>query len=275
MQRLAWLLVIAATAAAGAGPLQIVNPAIAQEDGGGSLPPGFTYVPGEVLFFSFQVQGYQAADEKIRLHYRVDALDPLGVKIVETVQKALEATLAAEDKEWKPKVRVEVPLPPLAPSGTYRFAVEVTDELAHAKTAKDVPFEVRGRDVAPSDTLVIRNFGFYRSEEATEPLQKAAYHPGDAVWARFDITGYRFGPGNQVEVSYGVAVLEAGGKQLWAKPDAAVERTQSFYPKRFVPGSMSINLQPNIRPGEYAIVVTAHDAVGNGSCETRQTFTVE
>jgi hypothetical protein len=276
MKRLAFLLAFAAGAGLGAGPLEIVNAVISQEEGGASLAQGFRHVPGEILFFSFQVQGYQATpDQKIRLRYRVDALDPQGVKLVETVEKTIEATLSPEDKEWKPKVRVELPVPPLATSGSYQFAVTVTDELAHTTARKSVAFEVRGRDVAPSDTLVVRNFRFYRSEEATEPLEKAAYRPGDSVWARFDITGYKFGPGNQVNVSYGIEVLEAGGKQLWAKPDAAVEQSQSFYPKRFVPGSMGLNLQPNIRPGEYTIVVKAHDGVGNQDCEARGAFNVE
>jgi len=38
---------------------------------------------------------------------------------------------------------------------------------------------------------------------------------------------------------------------------------------------MSINLQPNIRPGEYTIAVQAKDAVGNQTYEGKYTFTVE
>ena len=259
-----------------AGPLAVVSPAIEQNEGGSPLPPSFEHVPGEVLFFSFQVQGSQVStDQKIKLHYKVDVFDPLGVRIMETVQAPIEAELAPQDKEWKPKVRHEIPTPPLGLSGTYKIAVEVTDDLAHATATRDVPFLVRGRNVAPSETLVIRDFRFYASEEASETLPKAAYRPGEAVWARFDITGYKLGPGNKVDVAYGIAVLNSAGKQLWAQPEAAVERSESFYPKRYVPGSMSLNLQPNIRAGEYAIVVTARDAIGNQTCEAKGTFTVQ
>jgi hypothetical protein len=203
------------------------------------------------------------------------AFDPLGVRIIPPVQRPVEAELAPQDKEWKPKVRQEVAIPPLGPSGTYKIVVEITDELAKTTATKDVPFLVRGHQVEPSDALVIRNFRYYRSEEAADALEKPAYRPGDAVWARFDITGFKYGPGNKIDVSYGIAVLNADGKQLWAQPDAAVERTDSFYPRRYVPGSMSISLQPNIRPGNYALVVTAKDAVGNQTCEAKETFTVE
>lgn len=269
------LLLMFAGVAPGAGPLSVVNPVIEQTEGGSPVPAGFEHPPGEVLFFSFQVQGYQASGEHIRLRYRVEAFDPKGVPIVEPASEPVEADLAPQDKEWKPKVRREIPIPPLAGSGTYTIRVQVTDEVAKADAAKEVPFEVRGRDVAMSDSLVIRNFHFYRSEDSPDALDKAAYRPGDALWARFDITGYQFAEGNRIDMAYDVAVLNADRKVLWSQTDAAVEKTQSFYPKRYVPGAMSLNLQTSIRPGEYAVRITVRDAIGNQSCETTQGFTVE
>jgi hypothetical protein len=275
MRRLALLFGMALSAGA-AGPLAIVSTAVEQSEGGSPLPESFEHIPGEVLFFSFQIQGYQvSADQKIKLRYKLEAFDPAGVRIMPAAEVPIEAELAPQDKEWKPKVRRDIPIPPLGPSGKYRIAVEVTDELAKTSASKDVTVLVRGREVAPSDMLVIRNFRFYGSEEASEPLPKAAYRPGEAVWARFDITGYKFGPGNKVDVSYGIAVLNADGKQLWAQAEAAVERSESFYPKSYVPGSMSLSLQPNIRPGPYTLVVTARDAIGGQAFEAKETFTVE
>lgn len=78
-----------------------------------------------------------------------------------------------------------------------------------------------------------------------------------------------------MDVSYGVAVLNAEGKQLWAQETAAEERSESFYPKPFVPGSMSLNLQANIKPGEYAIVISSRDVIGGQTAEARGTFRVE
>ena len=275
MRRLALLFGMALSAGA-AGPLAIVSTAVEQSEGGSPLPESFEHIPGEVLFFSFQIQGYQvSADQKIKLRYKLEAFDPAGVRIMPAAEGPIEAELAPQDKEWKPKVRRDVPIPPLGPSGKYRIAVEVTDELSKTSASKDVTVLVRGREVPPSDTLVIRNFRFYGSEEASEPLPKAAYRPGEAVWARFDITGYKFGPGNKVDVSYGIAVLNADGKQLWAQPEAAVERSESFYPKAYVPGSMSLSLQPNIRPGPYTLAVTVRDAIGSQTFEAKETFTVE
>jgi hypothetical protein len=275
MRRIVLLLAFAAAARA-AGPLAIVNTAVEQGEGGAPVPASFEAVSGEVLYFSFQVAGYQVApDQKIKLRYKLEAFDPRGVRIIAVVEGRVDAELAPQDKEWRPKVRHELPIPPLAPPGKYKIAVEVTDELAKTTAAREHTLLVRGREVAPSETLVIRNFRFFGSEDATEPLRKAAYRPGESVWARFDIVGYKYGPGNKVDLNYGVAVLNAEGKQLWAQEEAAVERSESFYPKPFVPGSMSLNLQPNIRPGEYAIVITARDAVGGQTAEARGVFAVE
>lgn len=258
-----------------AQPLAVVGPVIAQADGDPGMPAAFEHTPGEVLFFSFQVQGYQAAADKVRLKSRIEVLDPNGVRIIEPVEVPVTAELSPEDKDWKPKIRQELPVPPLAPSGKYKILVSVQDEIAKTSASREIVFLVRGRDVPPSDKLVIRNFHFYRSEEESEPLAKAAYRPGDDVWARFDITGYKFAEGNRIDVSYGIAVLNAEGRLLWSQAEAAAERSQSFYPKRYVPGSMSLNLQKNIKPGEYAIAVTVKDAVGDQNYEAKQTFTVE
>jgi hypothetical protein len=38
---------------------------------------------------------------------------------------------------------------------------------------------------------------------------------------------------------------------------------------------MSLTLQPNIHPGEYGMVITVHDQIGNQTYEGRQNFTIE
>src|SRR5208283_6046679 len=99
--------------------------------------------------------------------------DPHGVRIVEPIAAEIEETLAAEDKNWKPPVRQEIVVPPLADSGTYKIAISVTDVIGNNTTAaKEVPFEVRGRRVDPSDSLVVRNIRFYRGEDDKEALSK-------------------------------------------------------------------------------------------------------
>jgi len=194
---------------------------------------------------------------------------------MEPVAAEIEETLAPEDKNWKPTVRQEIVIPPLAGSGTYKIAISVTDLIGKATATTEVPFEVHGRRVDPSDTLVIRNIRFLRGEEDKQALSKAAYRPGDAVWARFDIIGFKYGDANAIDVSYDVAVLAANGKVLYSQPQAGSDRSQSFYPKRYVPAVFSLATKPDAHPGEYTVAITAHDGVGNQTFEARQSFRIE
>ncbi len=270
---LAWLALTCARSRA-ADSLQIVNAAIRQMEDGAPLPASFTYAPGEVLFFSFQVTGYKAADDKVHLTYQINAFDPQGLRLLEPIKGVVDATLAPQDKEWKPKVHPEIALPPLAGSGTYKIVAQVSDDIAKTEASKEIPFTVQGHDVDPSDTLVIRNFQFFRTEEDPNPLKVAAYKAGDPVWARFDIIGYKLGDGNNIEVSYGIAVLNAEGKVLYAQEQAAVEQGGSFYPKRYVPGQMSLTTQSSMRAGDYYLVVKVEDKVGGQQYEAKEKFEI-
>ena len=262
---------------AATAPLAIIKPSISDMEDGPGVVSGFTFVPGQFVYVTYHIGGFKASEEqKIHLSYKTDVFDPKGVRLIETLADQVETTLAPEDKNWKPIVRQQFLLPPIAPSGTYKITVQVTDDLAHgAAVTEDIPLTVRGREVAPSDTLAIRNFHFYRGEEDRDPLAIAAYKPGDTLWARFDIVGYKFGQHNSIDADYGISVVAPSGKVLFTQDKAAEEKSSSFYPKAYVPGSMNLSLQSNIRPGQYTIVLTARDHTGNQTCEAKADFTIE
>jgi hypothetical protein len=273
----AWLLAAPACALWGAAaPLAIVRAATSDRDSGAALPAGFEHQPGETMFFSFQVDGFTpSSGDRVHLSYKLEAFDPKGVRLAEPVSAEIEETLAPEDKNWRPVVRQEIVVPPLAGSGTYKIVISLNDLVAKATAAMEVPFEVRGHAVEPSDTLVIRNIHFYRGEEERQAMAKAAYRPGDVVWARFDIIGFKYGDANAINVSYDVAVLAPSGKTVYTQPSADADRSQAYYPKRFVPAVMSLVTKPDTRPGEYTVLLTAHDGVGKQNFEARQNFTIQ
>jgi hypothetical protein len=253
--------------------LQIVKPIISQMDGGTPDPPGYEHVPGEVLFFTCRISGYtKSSESKIHVAFSVQPFDAQGVPLGELYKNEISDEVSPQDKEWLPKIETEIPIPPLVGSGAYKILVKVEDLVAKTSSELPVTFQVRGRDVAPSDTLVVRNFRFFRSEEDTVALEKPVYKPGDGVWAKFDITGFKYGEKNKIDVS---SVIAPSGKVLWTQPEPAAERTESFYPKRYMPASMGISLQGSIRPGEYTMAVQVKDTVGNQTCEAKYTFTVE
>jgi hypothetical protein len=261
---------------AGAPALEIVKPIIAQSEGGVPVPKGFEHVPGETLFFSCRIAGFsKTAEEKVHVAYSVQAFDPKGAPLTELYKNELVTDVTPQDKEWMPKIVTEILIPPLVASGSYKIVVTAEDLFAKTTAELAVPFEVRGKDVPASDTLVVRNFQFLRSEEDTVAMEKPAYKPGDAVWVKFDITGYKFGDKNKVDVSYVTSFLSPSGKVLWTQPEPAVEQSESFYPKRYVGAQMGLNLLPNTRPGEYTLVLTIKDSVGGQTTESKHTFTVQ
>jgi len=265
------------SAVLGAAPaLQIVRPVISDRDGGASDPPGFEHAPGETLYFSCRGSGFtKSEEEQVHIRYSVQAFDPQGVPLTEPDQREIQAEVTPQDKDWLPKIATEIQIPPLVASGTYKIVVNAEDLLAKSSTELTVPFQVRGYALEPSDTIVVRNFRFYRSEQDTQPVEKAVYQPGDSVWARFDITGYQYGPKNRVDVSYVVSLLNTEGKTLYRQPEPAVEQSESFYPKRYVPATMALNLQKDIAPGEYTIRVEVKDAIGGRTNEGKYPFLVE
>lgn len=273
------LATLVAPAATPESKLAIVKPTLHETEDGPVIPSGFRYRPGDMVYFSFQVSGYKRSgdepDSKIDVAYELNVRDSKGVLLAPPDVASVGANVSQEDKDWLPKVRYQFVIPPLADSGDYRISLRVWDRFGKTETTAEVPFRVEGHQVEPSDTLVIRNFRFLRSEEDKDPLAIAAYRPGDTVWARFDITGYKFGPDNAFDVEYGVAVARSDGSINYSETKAAQEKTQSFYPQRYTPGIVSLNVPPDLKKGVYTLIVTAKDNVGKQSAETKQKFSVE
>ena len=276
MRLLTVLLLSAALLCASPAALEVVRVSIATSDGGPPEPASYDFSPGETLYLTCRIAGFtKTPEEKVHVAYSVQAFDPSGVPLTEIYKNDMMTEVTPQDKEWMPKIATEVQLPPLIPSGTYKLVIKAEDVLAKTGTSLDVPFLVRGRKVEASDTLTVRNFGFYRSEDATEPLEKAAYKAGDSVWARFDITGFKYGEHNHIDVSYVTMVYSPSGKLLYTQPQPESEQSDSFYPKRYVQASFGLNLLKDTKPGEFSIGVKVTDKVGNQTFEEKYKFSVE
>ncbi len=239
----AFVFTLQAALLAAAPALEVIKPVIAQSDGGPPDTPNFVHVAGETLFFTCRVANFaKSPDEKIHLTYSVEAFDPQGVALNEIYKHEVSDEVTPQDREWQPKIETEIATPPLGPTGAYKIVVKVEDLIGKTTAELSVPFQIRGHAVEPSETLAVRNFQYFRGEDDVQPLEKAAYHPGDAVWAKFDIVGYKLGAQNAVDVSYVTSLISPAGKVMWTQPDPAVDKDASFYPKRYVSSSMGINL---------------------------------
>ncbi len=260
--------------------LAIVATAFAQFDDGPPMARDEQFFPGETLYFRCQVAGFKRSEKEygkydVHLTYQVIAEDASGVPLREPAAGKVQTTLTQEDKEWMPKIRYTVVVPPLAESGQYHVLVKIKDELAETAVEERATFSIKGRDVAPSDMLVVRNFRFFRGENDDMPLEIAAYRPGDSLWARFDMTGYKLGDKNLFDIQYGLVVLRADGTTAYSQPEAAIAKEAPFYPQRYQPGQLNLNFPKDIATGSYTIVLTVRDNIGNQTAEAREKFTIE
>src|SRR4051794_35836776 len=90
----------------GAPLFKIVEAGIHQTEDGVLVAPGTTFTPGEVLFFSCVLDGFQVSkDKKVAIQYEITAVDPAGVPIIEPAPGKVDVELAPEDKQWRPKIR--------------------------------------------------------------------------------------------------------------------------------------------------------------------------
>ena len=271
-----WFAVAPLSGATAEKKLAIVKLAFAQSEDGPGLTSTYEFLAGESVFFSCLVDGYTKSEkDEISLTHQIQSKDARGVLLQAPTSGKVEATLAPEDKEWRPKLRDTIVIPPLADSGEYQVLVKVRDERAGTVAEARATFMVRGRDIPTSDTLVVRDFKFFRGEEDTKPVKVAAYRPGDSLWARFIMTGYKLGDGNQFDIEYGLTVLRADGTVAYSEPHAADHKDQPFYPQRYQPGVLNLNFPKDQPLGEFTIVLTVKDNLGGQTYETRQQFSVE
>jgi hypothetical protein len=268
--------VLILAAAAQAQTLQTVAPILSLFEDGGAIPAADRLTPGETVFFRFSLAGYKTSSEgKVAVTGHVQAFDPAGLPIAPKDELVIATSLRDEDKDWKPILHFQFMLPPLARSGTYRIRYEATDDQTHTSASSETTFLVGGHDVPASSQLVIRNLGFFRNPDDETPLRVAAYRAGDMVWVKFDVTGYKYGEQNAIDVSYDVQVSSPDGKTLFSQEDAAVERSQAFYPQPWVPGNFSLTTQANMKPGAYRVEITARDAIGHQEAKAQASFQVE
>jgi hypothetical protein len=263
-------------------PLASVHVAFARSEDGPPEASDEDFVPGETVYFSCQAAGFRKMDkpddygkENLSLKYQIEVRDKRGALLKPVEEGKVETTVTQEDKDWKPRLHDSIVVPPLADTGEYVVLVILSDELAKARIEKSAIFHIKGRDVAPSDTLVVRNFRFQRGEEDEKPLPVPAYRPGDALWARFEMTGYKLGDKNQVDIEYGITVLREDGSVAYSEPQAADQKIRTFYPQRYQPGVLNLNLAKDQPLGKYTILLSVRDNLGAQMYETRETFSVE
>lgn len=262
-----------------ASPIVVERSAVQQIEDGPTVTLDYEFRPGETVYFTFRLAKFETIEDddkqKLELAYRIEVSDADGTAVVEPQTGKIATQMLPEDRNWTPKGRWNFSLPDHAEDGKYKITLVAQDVIGKTETRTTAFFTVRNRRVERSETLVARAFGFYQSEESVKALDPAVYRAGELVWAKFDLTGFKLGEKNDVDVQYGLTVLEPSGKVSFAQPEAAREKFQSFYPKRWVPAVFNLTLPGNVTKGVYTLVLTIRDHVGKQDLELRREFKVE
>ena len=245
-----------------------------------AAPPLSTpiYSGGVPLFLSFRVTGFASTheDKDVHLTYNIRTTDPSSRPLAEAEKGEVKVQLAPEDKEWGPKIRYEVQIPPVPEPGTYTVHISLEDMIGHRTATENPTFTVQSQNIPDLSKLGVSNFAFKHSANDVTRIQTGAvYKPGAVVWAAFDMAGYKFGPNNKFSITYGFSLAAPDGKVVFEQPKAASDSDESFYPKLYRDATMSLKLAEHAPPGKYTLTIRVHDEIGDQTAESPHTFQVE
>jgi hypothetical protein len=254
----------------------IVNAHLLVGEDGYPVPGDSIFFSGETVHLSFNIAGYAIGEEDyhVRLSYRLDFEGPSGVRFALPQGGEIIEEVFPQDEKWMPIVRASPPLPPHGESGIYKVILTVFDRLAQdRKIIKEVPIFVKGESVEVSKSLLIRNLSFSRTEDG-EPLSEPIYPPGGTVWARFHITGFKVAEDNSFAVESSLEVLSAKDEVMFAF-ESQGEKGAPFYPRRWLPAKFRLDLDSDLRAGEYVVLVSIHDKLRKNTYQQRHRFQVQ
>jgi hypothetical protein len=261
--------------------LQILAAGVERSEDAPFVSPDFRFLPGDYVYFQFQISGYairttqNSGGRAMSLSYEISPQDAKGVPLTPPATGLIKEELSAEDKNWTPKRRASFLLPSFVAAGEFHIHLVIKDIIGNTSTESDLPFHIGGVLIVPSTVLGIQDFQFTRKEDDSEPLEVPAYRPGDTVYARFNMTGFHLGAGNEYHLSYDVTVTRPNGKPYLNKQSAAELSNRSFYPVPFVPGDFSITTARDTELGQYVLLLTVRDLAESQTYQVRRSFTIE
>lgn len=257
--------------------LAVEDITIGDFEGGIGVPSSYEFSTGEKAHLAFRIRGFGRSepDRKVNLSYTIEAVDCHGQPLAPAHTGQIERRLGAGTRNWAPALTYAIEIPPVPRAGTHNFHIRVKDAIAGTETSAEAPFEVQSPFDDPAETLSVQQFRFFRSEREEKPIEgEPVFHPGEAVWGRFFLTGFRTAQNNSYDLKYGVSLRTPAGRTIFNEEVAASEARESFYPKTHVAGVINVALERSIRPGLYFVVIAGSDAVGNQQFKAEYRFRV-
>ena len=90
--------------------LSVENASLQQNEDGPGVATGFAFTPGEAVYFSCQLSGYQKVEKDgkntISLTWSIEVRDAKGILVVRPEEGKIASAVTAEDRKWMPKARI-------------------------------------------------------------------------------------------------------------------------------------------------------------------------
>lgn len=261
--------------------MAIIDAGVQSSEDSPFLTPAYRFLPGDFVYATFQITNFASkqanseAPPKISLKYAATLEDSNGLPMAAPESGTIDSELSAEDKNWTPKRRVSFTLPPFLAAGKAQVHIVVRDLLGSTEDTLRVPLSIGGVTVLKSDSVAVQNFQFFRREADTEALNIAAFSPGDTIFAKFDITGFRTDAQNTYRLVYDILVLRPDGKPFIQQPHAAELTASGLYPAQVLPAMLQLTTSATSTKGAYAVILTVHDLIGTMTTQTKTSFTIE
>lgn len=262
--------------------LTIVNARVESSEDAPAVAAGYEFLPGDFVYFQFEVSGFKVSGNEysgprtLSLAYDIEARDSHGVLLAPPEKGKIREEVAPQDKDWTPKRRASFLLPSYAIYQECRVSLTIHDLLAKTTAHEEFPFILAGTKAELLPSLAIQTVRFLRTGDDGPGLQVVAYRPGDTIWARFDMTGFKLGPGNLVQLSYDVTVRRPDGRIIFHRENAARQKLEGlFYPPQVVPGILSVTTTPDLPHGEYTFIISLKDEIGQKNAEVERKVDME
>ena len=240
---------------------------------GFAIPADTRFLPGQTIHLYFQIKGYEVGmEDRVRLRYKVEALDPAGKRFYRDSGGVVDVELAPQDENWMPIVRYSPRIPDHAGGGTYSIRISVEDELAQTAIETAVPITVDGTRLDATDELAVHQFHF-SMEENGDGLDDPVFDAGEEIWAAFFISGFETREDNSYDVESDASVIDAEGERMFDFETIA-DQGKPYYPRLWLPARMRLDLEDDIPPGSYTVVLRLRDGVGGSDLTQRYRFQI-